>query len=368
MRSRMDERGISLRALARTVHFDNAYLSRVMNGRQVPSAKLVAALDAALGAGGKLVELAPSRTRPWGVTDSVTPDDEERLLLAAERPARVDATVIESLSTILAAQRRTEDVIGSAPLLDPVRAQLAMIENLATEARTAVRAQIVNVTGQWIQYAGWLYISTGRLSAATAMLDRALAHAVETDDVNLTSEVLGFKGHVAWESGRVAEMIGLRAAARRDDGRLFPGESAIAAAQEARGHAVLGDAYETDRLLDLADELADQARARRDETPPWLYYQVDGFFELHRGQAWRYLGRSDSAYNERAIVAIKDGLSRLPADMRDSEWAGDFVYQLGRAYVQAGELEQAAALGAELAALAARIRSKRLAQQAAALP
>jgi transcriptional regulator with XRE-family HTH domain len=298
----------------------------------------------------------------------ISPDDEERLLLAAERPVRVDATVVESLATILAAQRRTEDVIGSAPLVDPVRAQLATIEHLVIEARGPVRPQIVNVAGQWTQYLGWLHINTGQLSAASAMLDRALEHAVETDDINLTSEVLGFKGHVAWESGQVPKMIGLRAAARRDDGRrLFPGESAIAAAQEARGHAVLGDARETDRLLDLADELAEQARQRLHETPPWLYYQVDGFFELHAGQAWRYLGRRDPGYNRKAIDALTAGLAALPADMRASEWAGDFVYHLGRAYVQTGEQEHAAALAEELAGLAGRIGSKRLAQQAGAL-
>ena len=130
---------------------------------------------------------------------------------------------------------------------------------------------------------------------------------------------------------------------------------------------MLGDARETDRLLDLADELAEQAGQRLHETPPWLYYQVDGFFELHAGQAWRYLGRRDPGYNRKAIDALTAGLAALPADMRASEWAGDFVYHLGRAYVQTGEQEHAAALAEELAGLAGRIGSKRLAQQAGAL-
>jgi tetratricopeptide (TPR) repeat protein len=242
-----------------------------------------------------------------------------------------------------------------------------MIERLMVEARGLVRPQIVNVAGQWTQFAGWLYISIGQHTAAAALLDRALALAVETDDVNLTSEVLGFKGYLAWECRQIATMIDLRAAARRDDGRLYPGEAAIAAAQEARGHALLGDAHETDRMLDLADQLADRARERSDETPPWLYYQVDGFFELHAGQAWRYLGRSNPAYNQRAIDALTAGLAALPADMRGSEWAGDFVYQLARAYLQAGEREQAAAMADELTAMAERIGSKRLVGQAAAL-
>jgi hypothetical protein len=258
-------------------------------------------------------------------------------------------------------------VIGSEPLIDPVRGQLATIERLVVDARGPIRPKIVNVAGQWLQYAGWLYINTGRAPAAAAMLDRALEHAIETDDINLTSEVMGFKGHLAWERGRVAAMIGLRAAARRGDGRLFPGEAAIAASQQARGHAVFGEAYETERLIELADDLADQARERREETPPWLYYQVDGFFELHRGQAWRYLGRDDPAYNHRAIDALIDGLSKLPADMRGSEWAGEFVYQLGRAHLQDRDREEAARHSVELSAMAEQTGSKRLARQAAAL-
>jgi hypothetical protein len=238
---------------------------------------------------------------------------------------------------------------------------------MVAEARGKTREPLVNVAGQWTQFYGWLCLSVGRLAEASAMLDRALQHAVETDDINLVSEVLGFKAQVAWDSGKIGTMIGLRRAARRDDGRLYPGEAAIAAAQEARGHAALGDAHGTDRLLDLADEFADQARAWHEEIPPWLYYQVDGFYELHRGQAWRHLGQRHPAYNERAIGVLADGLSRLPAEMRGSEWAGDFVYQLACAHRQAGERDRAATLADELAALADRLRSERLARRAAAL-
>lgn len=356
----MDESGKSVRGLARAVPCDPGYISKIRRGLELPSRQMAGRIDELLGAGGELVAL-------WAPIGHLDPDERERLARAARRPARLDLRVVDSLAVILAQWRRTEDVIGSEPLVEPVRAQIAVIERLVTEARGSVRPKIVNVAGQWVQYAGWLYVNTRRLPQAKAMLDRALEHAVETDDVNLTSEVMGFKGLLAWESGQVGAMIGCRAAARRGEPRLFPGESAISASQEARGHAVFGNACETDRLLDLADELADQARGRRDETPPWLYYQVDGFFELHRGQAWRYLGRHDPTYNRRAVDTLTRGLSKLPPDMRQSEWAGEFVYQLGRAHLQDRERESAGARAVELSSLAEQTGSKRLAQQAASL-
>ncbi|TDC80771.1 hypothetical protein [Actinomadura sp. 7K507] len=193
-------------------------------------------------------------------------------------------------------------------------------------------------------------MSVGRMDEASAMLDRALQHAIETDDVNLTSEILGFKAQIAWDGGQLGTMMGLRRAARRGGKRLYPGEAAIAAAQEARGYAVI-----------------DQARQRHAERPPWLYYQVDGFYELHRGQAWRHLGPHHPVYNARATTELSDGLGKLPADMRSSEWAGDFTYHLARAYMQADEHAEAERVAGELEETAACVGSDRVRRLAASL-
>src|SRR5437868_5496135 len=51
--------------------------------------------------------------RPAGLNGVLTPDDEERLLLAAQRPSRIDPAIVDSLTTVLAAQRRTAHASGS---------------------------------------------------------------------------------------------------------------------------------------------------------------------------------------------------------------------------------------------------------------
>jgi len=56
----MTRRGMSVRGLARTAHYDQGLLSEVLNGHRPYSAYLAARLDAALGAGGEIEAAARS--------------------------------------------------------------------------------------------------------------------------------------------------------------------------------------------------------------------------------------------------------------------------------------------------------------------
>ncbi len=58
LRTLMDERGISQRALAARAFCDRAYVCRLANGAQRPSRRIAAVLDKVLGAGGELAALA----------------------------------------------------------------------------------------------------------------------------------------------------------------------------------------------------------------------------------------------------------------------------------------------------------------------
>ncbi|MFC6935217.1 helix-turn-helix domain-containing protein [Actinomadura yumaensis] len=163
MRALMAERGVSLRALAKTLPADPGHLSRISRDLKPPSDDMAAQIDHALGADGTLTALA--RTSP--ARPALTPDDEERLLLAARRPVRTDLKVVESLAVVLDAQRRIEDSVGSAPLLEPVRANLVVLRRLVIEARGPVRVKVVHVAAQWAQFYGWLRANVGDLAGGT---------------------------------------------------------------------------------------------------------------------------------------------------------------------------------------------------------
>lgn len=118
VRRLMAVRGVGLRELARRVSYDPGYLSKVVNGRKPVSADLARLVDAALEAGGILAAFGAVR----GLSGSFTSDDEDRLILAARHPRRIDHGVIASLAAILDTERRLEDQVGSASMLTAVMA------------------------------------------------------------------------------------------------------------------------------------------------------------------------------------------------------------------------------------------------------
>lgn len=358
LRELMTERGLSLRKLAPRVPCDVGYLSKVSRDLKVPSSDMVARLDDALDVGGELAALCP---QPTGPLDG---DEEERLVLAARRPARTDMAVVESLAAVLAAQRHLEDAIGSAPLIDPVRAQLASIESMVGDARGPVRIRLLDVAAQWAQFAGWLHTSVEQHRHALTYLSRTLEWATEADDRQLVGAVMSWQGYIAERRGQLGSMIGLSQAAQRvragSVGRVYD------LYQEARARAMLGEIEPVRRLTHMAE--AEAAEARPEAARPWEYYYFfPGFFGLEHGLAYRILGRTDPAFNAAAVEHLTAGLDGLPEGMRHAEWAGDFVYQLVRAYTQAGEREEAERVTAELDDIAGRVGSERLRRLATSL-
>src|SRR6266536_5429852 len=88
--------------------------------------------------------------------------------------------------------------LGSEPFIEPVRAQLAVVEDLVADACGALRTAVVDIGGQWAQYRGWLHANTGRSAEADRLYDRGLEWAVEAGNVNLISEMLSMKPQQAW--------------------------------------------------------------------------------------------------------------------------------------------------------------------------
>jgi transcriptional regulator with XRE-family HTH domain len=349
------ERGMSLRELARRSNYDNGHLSKVMRGRKRPTRELAERLNGILGGDGTLIELAGSGPLFNGAAG---PETRDRIEWAAEHPRRADLAAVESLAAVLAGQRRAEDSLGSAAMLRPVIAQMGVIENLVREARGPVRPAMVHVGGQWAQFTGWLHTNVGQPDKGDARLSQALQWAVEAGEVNLLSEVLSFQGYAAWVTGRTGAVIGLSQAALRDR-VAYPGQLAISAAQEAKGHAMEGRGYDTDRLLGEADTLAGAEYEHLDEAPPWLYYHWPGFYDVQRGIAYGYLA-ADRLYRDRAAEALTTGLAKLPGGAQSSEWGAEYLVHLAMVHARGGEVAEACAAALRAARIGRQTGSARL--------
>ncbi len=283
VRAAREARGMSLRKLAALVPMSPGYLSDIERGARVPRPEIAAKLAA-------LLDIATTVVPPGLHRDA-----------------------IDALARVLAAQRRLEDAIGAAPVLAPTVATLRVVSGMVADARGPLRPHILEVAGQWAQFAGWLQIATGAYQGGARCLDRTADWAQERDDPDMASTVLNLRGYIAWKRRRIDIMAALSEAAGRDP-RTHPALLAMACQQQARAHAILGDGYATDRLLDRAVEHT-QTRAEA-PMPPWVYFYGLDYLTLQRGRAYRLLGRHAAAAD-----LLTAGLAALPPDMRYADWA-----------------------------------------------
>lgn len=294
--------------------------------------------------------------------DDFTPD-EERLIYAARSPRRHDPGVVDALSALLAGQRKTEDSIGAAPLIEPVMAQLVVVTDLVTDARGDLRTKVLDIGSQWAQFAGWLHASGGKVAEASRLYGLALEWATEAGNADMVATALNMRGHAAWIDGKVGPMVGLSRAAQRVAG-ISPGVRALAVQQEARGTALAGEATVTDidRKFDEAERLIARAVAQPDREPPWIYFFSPHYLVMQRGLACRLAGEP-----AKAAVLLERGLAALPAELRQTDWIARYLIGLGLCYAKTGDVAAACKLGYEVVQIGRQTRSERLNRDVLAL-
>jgi tetratricopeptide (TPR) repeat protein len=321
------DRGLSLRDLAGLVHHGKSYVHELETGRKCPPIDVAHRLDEALDAGGSLVALV---AKP----DLVGVVDADRVGFVTRNPRSVDPAAVDALGEILAHTRRLEDSIGAAPLISAVGTHLRMIESLADEARGEVREDVVDLTGQWSQFAGWLHAATGQAGKAAELYARTLEYATEAGNADLAATALSMRGHLAWLGRKAGPVVGLSAAAAREG--ASPGIRAMAEQQQARGHALAGQSEDVDRHLDRAAELMVEAAQHPDREPPWVYFYSTDYLTMQRGLAYRLLGRQEDAIRE-----LSAGLAAIPEELRRSEFVASYLLHLAAAHHDAGNRDEA---------------------------
>jgi len=344
MRALMDARGISGKALAREVPCDPALICRYRNGKQPPSVNMARRIDDALGAGGALAALAGPGRRAMlagsllaGSMLGLGPGTRDLLAWAERHPPQIDTAAVESLAELLTAQRRADDALGSAVMLQSALAQVTAVENLVRQARGPVRPALLGIAQQWTQFGGWLCRNTARFVQAEIQIRHSLDWAAELNDRTMTSTALTNKSEMAAYSGDARTAIGLAQAAQ--DTRAATGQRALAAIFEARGHGLAGGHAAADRKLgrahDLAAALADRPQDRR----PWSYWMTPAFFRNEAGITCAYLA-ADPRWHARAASLLDTADDRTPAGVWAS--AQNLAY-LAFAHAQAGDIGQACA-------------------------
>lgn len=316
VRAALRERKLSIRAASRIMNYDHAFLSRVLSGKQLPSAELAAALDRLLNAEGTLIDLAAKMTQ----------DDRDRINHAIAHPTKIDSTAVKALAGVLAAQRRLDDAIGPTAMIPATEAQADTVTRLLREARGPHRDALAEVVAEYVQFAGWLHASARNDARAVALLNEATELAHEANSGTLAAQALNFKGYLARQQGKPTAVARWFSAAYHTPG-AHPAQRMGDAAQAAQGYALLGETDEARRLLDEALNLADAAA---DQPPDTAYWLTSTFQRLNLGLANLGLGE-----HRDAAALLREGLEGLPADQQPAEWTKEYRDALARASEQA---------------------------------
>ncbi|WP_165986326.1 helix-turn-helix transcriptional regulator [Streptomyces sp. YIM 98790] len=305
------ENGYSMRAAAKAMHYDVAFLSRALNGKQRPSRKLAKALDDLVGAQGALLGSVPSG------------DEHERVSRSAAEPSRIDQETVRALGRVLLAYRHLDDTARPETLIPAVMAQARTTMAMLKETRGRHWNALATVASEYVQFAGWLKAQVREDAEAIALLDRALEIADDINNGTLAAQALNFRGYLARQQGAPQAVARWFSAAAFTPG-AHPAQRLGDMLQAAAGMAAMNETQDALHLLGRAEALVDRAAAA--PLPESAYWLTPAFNRLNMGLCALELGRCDEAVDH-----FETGLAGLPREQQGAVWTGEHRAALQRA-------------------------------------
>lgn len=245
VRNALKAQGKSLRGAAKELHYDVAYLSRVLNGKQAPSAELTQALNEYLGLS-------------LEVEDSGSHDDEMDAWELARRVQATDVgnTTLERLELTFDRLAMAYPKADPATLLRHVRKHSAYVVKLLDGKKTLSEHRRLLVIGGWLSLLGaTVHIDLMQDDAATARLETAATLAREAGHPEIEAWCYETEAWRVLTDGDYVQAVDLSRAAQE----IAPaGSSGLiqATAQEGRAHARLGEAKETYSAIERVQNMS----------------------------------------------------------------------------------------------------------------
>lgn len=366
VRTALAERGVSMRAAARALHYDVAYLSRVLNGKQVPSAQLAQGLDELLGTGGELAMLAAKRPYGIPVAESSTtgatvadflPDTDPLSPLKARTGRRVGAGNVADLAGRVHGLRLADDVLAGGDLIGPALRELRSAVRLyreGTHTEEVGRALLVQI-GELAQIAGWIASDAGRHDEAERIYKLGMSAARTAGDGTLLGNVAGSLAYQYGNTGKTTDGVGLARAALDAAADAPPKARAVYLDRVAWAHTKAGEAQPAMRALGEAGE-ALTGDGEGAASPQYLYWVDAGELRVMESRVYTELKRP-----LRAVPLLRDVLGAY--DATHTRELALYLSWLAVALADANEPEEAAEVAQRVVALSAEVASERTAER-----
>ena len=245
-------------------------------------------------------------------------------------PSTADPEVLAHLRQNFAHLDTADWLFGPRHVLPMVDGYLALIHQLLGTSTGSLRSELLGVGTRYAEFASWVNQDAGNLPVAGRWADLALEWAHEASDARMVSYVLMRKSSQAEALSDAGRTIGLATAAQQVQADLPARIRAVAAQQEAHGHALAGAELECQRKLDQALELATADVG----DGPGRYCSPE-FVEIQRASCWLILGQPG-----RAVALLEQELTRLPAVHRRDR--GVYLARLAGAYAATDDVDAAA--------------------------
>jgi len=214
-------------------------------------------------------------------------EDQGSLVLARVAPA-VAPEMVTYFRNVFTEHLRADNLMGPHHLVDVVRAQTTLLDQMLPNARGGVRQDLLMLAFRYNELAGWLYQDAGNPESAMRYTDRSMEYALEIGEIRETAYALMRKADIAADLEKPDRVIGLTDAALRDPSRVLPRITALILRLRGRAYASLGNVSECARALDAA-----QAEGGRPYDAPddLTAYCTPAYIGMEAASCWSKLGR-----------------------------------------------------------------------------
>jgi transcriptional regulator with XRE-family HTH domain len=343
---------LSQAKLASKIGYSPQYVSLAERpGKGLPSRELVAALDTALAATGSLISLRQRalaeqhqvRRRQVSASPAVVPS------VAVEQPATEVAAILAMSNAFQTADRQ----VGGGVLYDQVARYLSREIGPRLLDPVTAGPQLFSAAASVTEIAGWMAHDSGRDDQARRHFDHAFRLASAAGNAALAGNVCASMSHLAGQLGQANDAVRIAeeglSRARRADGttRL----TARLYAMKARGLAMAGDQSGCATAL---DEAAAMLATVGDEQPAeWIAGFDEASLASEAALCLRKLGRlTEAEQYARRVIQLR------ASDRVRSRAFAQLV--LARVLLEDGRVDEAAAVGQEVCAVAPTLTSSRV--------
>ncbi|MFI6235247.1 hypothetical protein ACIBD9_16960 [Micromonospora sp. NPDC050784] len=247
----------------------------------------------------------------------------------------VDRETIDCFRSVFDQHVRADNLMGPHHLVDVVRAQAALIDDILPGAKNDVRNDLLLWACRYNEFAGWLYQDADDPKSAMHYSDRAMDYAMAIGEPTETAYLLMRKSNIANDLGGFDRAIGLGSAALREARHVSPRVRALVLAQQARAYSLRGLADDARRAIDAATHELERPGADADDLAS---YCTPAYIEMQAASCWADLDAPD-----RAIPVFRRALATMPTGMRRDQ--GLCETRLALAHAAAGDKATACRVG-----------------------